>query len=51
MHTAVAGVALPNDASIALHNACGYEVVGTFREVGQKFGRWIDVLWFQKLLG
>ena len=51
MHTAVAGVALPNDASIALHTACGYEVVGTFREVGQKLGRWIDVLWFQRLLG
>ena len=51
MHTAVAGVALPNDASIALHTACGYEVIGNFREVGQKFGRWIDVLWFQKMLG
>ena len=51
MHTAVAGVALPNDASVALHTACGYEVIGSFREVGQKFGRWIDVLWFQKMLG
>jgi len=51
MHTAVAGVALPNDASVALHAACGFEVVGSFREVGHKLGRWIDVLWFQKLLG
>jgi phosphinothricin acetyltransferase len=50
MHTAVAGVALPNDASVALHTACGYEAVGTFREVGQKLGRWIDVRWFQKML-
>lgn len=50
MHTAVAGVALPNDASVALHTACGYEVIGNFREVGHKFGRWIDVLWFQKML-
>ena len=44
MHTAVAGVALPNDASVALHTACGYQEIGSFREVGQKFGRWIDVL-------
>jgi phosphinothricin acetyltransferase len=51
MHTAVAGVALPNDASVALHAACGFEVIGNFREVGHKFGRWIDVVWFQKMLG
>ncbi|MCF6377486.1 N-acetyltransferase family protein [Nocardioides KLBMP 9356] len=51
VHLAVAGVAQPNDASMALHRACGFEVVGTMREVGRKHGRWIDVTWLQKVLG
>ena len=50
MHVALAGVALPNDASLALHRACGFEEVGTMREVGRKFDRWLDVMWLQKLL-
>lgn len=50
VHTALAGVALPNDASEALHGACGFERLGVMREVGHKFGRWIDVAWWQKLL-
>jgi phosphinothricin acetyltransferase len=50
VHTAVAGVALPNDASVALHRACGFTDVGVLREVGHKLDRWIDVRWFQKML-
>jgi L-amino acid N-acyltransferase YncA len=51
VHTAVALVALPNDASLALHRACGFEQVGVMREVGRKFDRWIDTAWFQLMLG
>ena len=51
VHTAVALVALPNPASVALHHAVGFEHVGTMREVGFKFDRWIDVAWYQKMLG
>jgi L-amino acid N-acyltransferase YncA len=47
---AYAGVALPNDASIALHRSLGFVPVGTFRKVGWKFGRWHDVAWFQRVL-
>ena len=48
VHTVVAGVALPNDASIALHERFGFQQVGVFREVGQKFDRFWDVAWFQR---
>ena len=51
VHLALAAVALPNDASLALHRACGFEEVGVMREVGRKFDRWIDVVWFQRRLG
>src|SRR5215831_587776 len=44
----VAGVALPNAASIALHGRCGFEQVGVFRGVGRKFDRLWDVAWFQR---
>ena len=50
MHLVLAAVALPNPASLALHRACGFEEVGTMREVGHKHGRWIDVTWLQKKL-
>ncbi|MGY1680951.1 N-acetyltransferase family protein [Geodermatophilus sp. SYSU D01176] len=49
--TALAGVALPNEASVGLHTAMGFEPVGTFRRVGWKLGRWHDVTWFQRPLG
>jgi phosphinothricin acetyltransferase len=48
VHTIVAGVALPNDASIALHERFGFSQVGVFREVGKKFGRFWDVAWLQR---
>ncbi len=49
-HRAFAGIALPNDASIALHEKHGFELVGIYREVGRKFDRWIDVAWWQREL-
>ncbi len=39
-----------HEASIALHRAQGFEMVGTEREVGRKFGRWLDVSVMQRLL-
>jgi L-amino acid N-acyltransferase YncA len=48
--TALAGIALPNDASIGLHRALGFEPVGTYRRVGWKLGRWHDVAWYQRAL-
>jgi L-amino acid N-acyltransferase YncA len=47
---AIAGIALPNPASIALHEAIGYAPVGTFSKVGVKFGRAWDVGFWQKSL-
>ena len=49
--TALAGVALPNDASVGLHRAVGFEEVGIYRRVGWKLGRWHDVAWYQRPLG
>ncbi|MGO1384203.1 MAG: GNAT family N-acetyltransferase [Arachnia sp.] len=48
VHTAVAVVALPNEASVALHRSCGFEEVGVFKEVGRKFGVWIDTAYLQR---
>lgn len=50
LHAAFAGIALPNPASIALHEACGFMPVGIYREVGWKMGGWRDVGWWQRLL-
>jgi len=50
VHLVVAAVALPNPGSLALHRSCGYEEVGTLREVGRKHGRWIDVMMLQRIL-
>jgi phosphinothricin acetyltransferase len=46
--TAVAGMTVPNEASVALHRAMGFEPVGIFRKVGHKHGRWYDVAWTQR---
>jgi phosphinothricin acetyltransferase len=48
VHRAYAGVALPNDASLALHERFGFTEIGTFREVGRKFGRYWDVRWLER---
>ena len=42
-HAIIAGISLPNDASVVLHEKFGFEKVAHFREVGRKFDRWIDV--------
>ena len=49
--TQLAVIALPNDASEALHRAFGFEHAGTLRQVGRKFGRWVDTAWYQRLPG
>lgn len=46
-HSAVAAIALPNDASVGLHESLGFRQVGCLAEVGDKFGRWIDVGYWQ----
>ncbi|MDT4902902.1 MAG: hypothetical protein QOH52_918 [Pseudonocardiales bacterium] len=45
--TAVAGMTLPNDASVGLHRAMGFEPVGTYRRIGWKHDAWHDVAWMQ----
>lgn len=49
-HLVIGGIALPNDASVALHEKMGYEKAAHFKEVGFKFGRWLDVGYWQKVL-
>jgi phosphinothricin acetyltransferase len=49
-HAAFAGIALPNVASVGLHEAMGFTPVGIYREVGWKFGAWRDVGWWQRFL-
>ncbi|MHC4992795.1 MAG: GNAT family N-acetyltransferase [Planctomycetota bacterium] len=49
-HTLLAGIALPNDASVRLHESVGFRHVGTYRQVGRKFGRWHDVGYWQLML-
>jgi phosphinothricin acetyltransferase len=50
VHRAYAGIALPNPASIALHERFGFKRVALFTEPGRKFGRYWDVAWFEKPL-
>jgi phosphinothricin acetyltransferase len=45
--TVCAGVTLPNPASVALHEAMGFQPVGVYRSIGWKFGAWHDVGWWQ----
>ena len=47
-HNAYAGITLPNDASVALHQSIGFEAIGIFREVGYKKSEWHDVSWWQR---
>ena len=49
-HTMMARIVGGHEASIGLHRALGFVEVGTEREVGRKFGRWLDVVVMQKLL-
>jgi len=49
-HMALAGIALPNQASTELHRKLSFMQVGVFNQVGFKFGKWHDVEWWQKSL-
>ena len=49
-HTVIARIVGGHDASIRLHRSLGFDHVGIEREVGRKFGRWLDVVVMQKLL-
>jgi L-amino acid N-acyltransferase len=49
-HAVMARIVGGHEASIALHRACGFELVGVEREVGRKFGHWLDVVVMQRLL-
>lgn len=51
LHSAFAGIALPNAASVALHEAMGFTHLGVYREVGFKHGAWHDVGWWRLPLG
>jgi L-amino acid N-acyltransferase YncA len=50
LHTAIAGIALPNEPSIRLHEHLGFRQVAHFTEVGYKLGQWVDVGYWQKML-
>ena len=49
-HSVIARIVGGHDASIAVHRRCGFEIVGTEREVGRKLGRWLDVVVMQRML-
>ena len=49
-HAVIARIVGDHDASIALHQRCGFTFVGVEKEVGRKFGRWLDVVELQRLL-
>ena len=48
IHRAFAGVTLPNDASVGVHKAAGFEHIGTYHQIGRKFGRYWDVALYLK---
>jgi phosphinothricin acetyltransferase len=50
VHCAVGGIALPNPASVALHEKLGFNKIGQFVEVGRKFDRWVDVGYWELIL-
>lgn len=49
-HTVIARTTAENLPSIELHRRCGFDLVGTEKEVGRKFGRWLDVAVLQRML-
>ena len=51
IHAVIGGIALPNPASIALHEKLGFKPIGHFKEVGFKFGQWIDVGYWELVFG
>jgi L-amino acid N-acyltransferase len=51
LHTLLAGICTEHPGSVALHEALGFEKAAHLREVGHKFGRWLDVAYYQLMLG
>ena len=49
-HSVMARIVGGHEASIALHVTCAFELIGTEREVGRKFGKWLDVVVMERLL-
>jgi phosphinothricin acetyltransferase len=50
IHRVLAGITIPNEASVAMHRGFGFTDVGVFIENGRKFDRYWDVLWMQRPL-
>ncbi len=50
LHCAMASIALPNPASIKMHESLGFQKVGQARQIGRKFNRWVDVGYWQLML-
>jgi phosphinothricin acetyltransferase len=50
LHAVIAAIDADNEASVRLHAAFGFEKVGHFKQVGFKFGRWLDVVYMERLL-
>jgi phosphinothricin acetyltransferase len=44
----VASITYPNESSVALHEKMGFVHLGTMHDIGYKFGRWLDLMWFEK---
>jgi phosphinothricin acetyltransferase len=51
IRVAIAGITLPNEASVAIHTRFGFEPAGLMHDVGRKFGRYWDVLWMERRAG
>ncbi len=49
-HAVMARIVRGHEASVRLHEACGFGLVGVERQVGRKFGRWLDVVLMQRLI-
>lgn len=50
LHVLVGGIALPNEASVALHEKFGFKKIAQFEEIGFKFGKWIDVGYWELII-
>lgn len=50
VHAVIGGIALPNEASVALHERFGLEKVAHFQQVGFKFNKWVDVGYWERIL-
>jgi phosphinothricin acetyltransferase len=50
IHSMLAGITVPNEASISLHERCGFTLSGVTHSVGRKFDRYWDVAWYERIL-